>query len=76
MAVYENSFVKNNRISDYFDIFFISNLNAVDLAVDSLQIQRGQLPEDLNEGISVEVLADGLYRNHGYWHDQDNGEPA
>lgn len=33
-----------------------------------------KLPEDLNEGISVEVLADGLYRNHGYWHDQDNGE--
>lgn len=38
------------------------------------RIYVGQLPEDLNDGIEVEVLADGLYRNHGYWRDKDNGE--
>lgn len=35
------------------------------------RIYVGELPEDLNEGIKVEVLGDGFYRNHGYWHDQD-----
>lgn len=36
------------------------------------RIYVGELPEDLNEGIEVEVLADGLYRNHGYWRDVEN----
>ena len=33
------------------------------------RIYVGVLPEDLNEGIQVEVLMDGLYRNHGYYRD-------
>ena len=36
------------------------------------RIYVGVLPEDLNEGIQVEVLVDGLYRNHGYWRDAQN----
>ena len=34
---------------------------------DSIYV--GELPEDLNEGIQIEVLMDGLYRNHGYYRD-------
>ena len=33
------------------------------------RIYVGELPEDLNEGIQIEVLMDGLYRNHGYYRD-------
>lgn len=35
------------------------------------RIYVGELPEDLNAGLHVEILADGMYRNHGYWHDLD-----
>lgn len=35
------------------------------------RIYVGELPEDLNEGLHVDILADGMYRNHGYWHDLD-----
>lgn len=35
------------------------------------KIYVAQLPEDLSQGIQVEVLMDGLYRNHGYWKDSD-----
>lgn len=30
------------------------------------QIYVGKLPNNLNEGIKLELLADGFYRNHGY----------
>lgn len=36
------------------------------------RIYVGELPDDLNQGIEVEVLVDGLYRNHGYWRDLHN----
>lgn len=32
------------------------------------KIYVGQLPDNLNEEIRLEILMDGLYRNHGYWH--------
>lgn len=35
------------------------------------RIYVGVLPDDLNEELKVEILVDGLYRNHGYWHDID-----
>jgi len=35
------------------------------------RIYVGELPEDLNEGIQVEILGDGFYRNHGYWNDKE-----
>ncbi|MCR0265101.1 hypothetical protein MKC73_14465 [[Clostridium] innocuum] len=35
------------------------------------RIYVGELPDDLNEGIQVEVLLDGLYRNHGYYRGVD-----
>ncbi|MEG0469881.1 MAG: hypothetical protein RR562_08230 [Longicatena sp.] len=35
------------------------------------RIYVAQLPEDLSKGIEVEVLVDGLFRNHGYWKDMD-----
>lgn len=37
------------------------------------RIVVGVIPDDLNEGIKIETLVDGCYRNHGYWHDVDNG---
>lgn len=30
-----------------------------------------KLPDDLSDGINVEVLVDGLYHNHGYWKDTE-----
>ncbi|MEG2800733.1 MAG: hypothetical protein RR890_02335 [Longicatena sp.] len=37
------------------------------------RIYVGTLPTDLNEGLKVEVLADGFFKNHGYWHDLEEG---
>lgn len=36
------------------------------------KIYVGVLPDDLSNGIEVEILVDGLYRNHGYWKDSDD----
>lgn len=33
------------------------------------RIYVGVLPEHPEEGLQIEVLVDGLYRNHGYWRD-------
>ncbi|MEG0576931.1 MAG: hypothetical protein RR500_03675 [Bacilli bacterium] len=35
------------------------------------RIYVGTLPKDLREGIEIEILIDGLYKNHGYWHDNE-----
>ena len=41
------------------------------------RIYVGKLPENLEDGIKVEILKDGLYRNHGYYGDIDeNGNPC
>lgn len=37
------------------------------------QIYVSRLPEDLNEEIKLELLVDGLYRNHGYCRGTKNG---
>lgn len=37
------------------------------------QIYVAKLPEDLNEEINLELLVDGLYRNHGYCRGNNNG---
>lgn len=37
------------------------------------RIYVGVLPEDPSLGIELSVLVDGLYRNHGYWHGQEDG---
>ena len=37
------------------------------------RIYVGKIPEDSSSGIELEILVDGLYRNHGYWHDEENG---
>lgn len=37
------------------------------------RIYVGEIPSDPSQGIELEVLVDGLYRNHGYWHDTEDG---
>lgn len=41
---------------------------------DPGKIYVGILPEDLNEGIKLEVLVDGQNHNHGYYRYMSNGE--
>ncbi|MCI5773881.1 MAG: hypothetical protein MR210_04895 [Erysipelotrichaceae bacterium] len=39
------------------------------------RIYVGELSDDLEQPLKIEVLLDGLYRNHGYWRDKDeNGD--
>lgn len=38
------------------------------------KIYVGVLPDDPSQGVQLEVLQDGLFRNHGYWHAKENGE--
>ncbi|MCH4285531.1 MULTISPECIES: hypothetical protein [Bacillota] len=38
------------------------------------RIYTGILPEDPSQGIELSILADGLYRNHGYWHAKEDGK--
>lgn len=38
------------------------------------RIYIGRLPDDPSQGIDLTILADGLYRNHGYWHGKENGK--
>lgn len=37
------------------------------------KIYVGVLPENLEEGIQVEILVDGLFKNHGYWRNTTDG---
>lgn len=37
------------------------------------KIYVAELPEDLSIGVKLEVLCDGLYRNHGFWQTKENG---
>ena len=37
------------------------------------RIYTGVLPDDPSQGIELNILADGLYRNHGYWHAKEEG---
>lgn len=36
-------------------------------------IYVGELPDDPSKGVELEVLVDGLFRNHGYWQTKENG---
>lgn len=38
------------------------------------RIYTGILPDDPSQGIQLQILEDGLYRNHGYWHAKENGK--
>lgn len=38
------------------------------------RIYVGVLPENPSQGVELEILEDGLFRNHGYWHAKENGE--
>lgn len=39
------------------------------------QIYAGLIPDDLaNEELKIEEINDGMFRNHGYWHGNDNGQ--
>lgn len=38
------------------------------------KIYAGILSDDPSQGVELEVLQDGLFRNHGYWHAKENGE--
>lgn len=38
------------------------------------RIYVAQLPDDLNQKVQLEVLVEGLYRNHGFWQTRENGE--
>lgn len=37
------------------------------------RIYVAELPEDPSQGVELEVLVDGLYRNHGFWQTKENG---
>ena len=37
------------------------------------KIYVGVLPEDPSQGIDLQILKEGLYRNHGYWHGYEDG---
>ena len=37
------------------------------------KIYTAVLPNDLNQGVKLEVLEDGLFRNHGFWQTKING---
>lgn len=38
------------------------------------KIYAGVLGDDPSQGVELEVIQDGLFRNHGYWHAKENGE--
>lgn len=38
------------------------------------RVYVAQLPEDPSEGVELEILCDGLYRNHGFWQTNENGK--
>lgn len=38
------------------------------------RIYTGILNDDPSQGIQLSILADGLYRNHGYWHAKEHGK--
>ncbi|WP_270780221.1 hypothetical protein, partial [Holdemanella biformis] len=38
------------------------------------RIYVAELPEDPSTGVELEVLCDGLYRNHGFWQTKENGK--
>lgn len=38
------------------------------------KIYVGILPDHPNEDMKLEVLCDGLFRNHGYWHGKEHGK--
>lgn len=40
------------------------------------RIYVGIIPDNPEEGIQLEVLVDGLYKNHGYWRDEEEGKPV
>lgn len=72
-----------------FDIYHVGNKNyfiGATIARDKLnkedwrhpgQIYIGEIPNDLQkETIKLKLLKDGLYVNHGYWSDEENGIPC
>ena len=38
------------------------------------RIYVAELPEDPSTGVELEVLCDGLYRNHGFWQTKEDGK--
>lgn len=40
------------------------------------KIYGAVLPKDVSQGIKLEVLQDGLFRNHGYSRSEENGQPC
>ena len=38
------------------------------------RVYAAVLPDSPEEGIELEVLVEGLYRNHGFWQTKENGE--
>ncbi len=38
------------------------------------RIYVGVLPENTKDAMELEVLYDGLFRNHGYWHAKEDGQ--
>lgn len=38
------------------------------------KIYAGLIPEDLDQGVELEEVVGGLFRNHGYWQTVENGE--
>ena len=40
------------------------------------RIYVAKLPEDPSTGVELEVLCDGLYRNHGFWQTKENEKDA
>ena len=38
------------------------------------RIYVAELPEDPSKGVELEVLCDGLYRNHGFWQTKEDGK--
>lgn len=38
------------------------------------RIYVSELPDDPSQGVELEILVDGLYRNHGFWQTKEDGE--
>ena len=38
------------------------------------RIYVAELPEDPSKGVELEILVDGLYRNHGFWQTKKGGK--
>lgn len=38
------------------------------------RIYVAELPEDPSQGVELEILVDGLYRNHGFWQTKEDGK--